>query len=127
MLTTFSFPSLAVFLVTEPIVLLLAIYVSIVYGTLYALFSGFPIVFQQHRHFTPGEGGLAFLGVGLGITCGTASQTIQNRIYWRSMDKSETGRAPPEACVEHSTICTLLRFIFIFYSADYTWLFWARS
>lgn len=86
-----------IFLVTEPIVLLLAIYVSIVYGTLYALFSGFPIVFQQHRHFTPGEGGLAFIGVGLGITCGTASQTIQNRIYWRSMDKSETGRAPPEA------------------------------
>ncbi|KAF8163013.1 major facilitator superfamily domain-containing protein [Crassisporium funariophilum] len=86
-----------VFLVTEPIVLLLAIYVSIVYGTLYALFSGFPIVFQQHRHFSPGQGGLAFLGVGLGITLGTASQSIQNRIYWRIMDKSEDGRAPPEA------------------------------
>ncbi|KDR73421.1 hypothetical protein GALMADRAFT_608214 [Galerina marginata CBS 339.88] len=85
------------FLFTEPIVLLLAIYVSIVYGTLYALFSGFPIVFQDHRHFTPGEGGLAFVGVGIGITCGTLSQSIQNRIYWRSMDKSENGRAPPEA------------------------------
>lgn len=88
-----------VFLVTEPIVLFLAIYISIVYGTLYALFSGFPIVFQQHRHFTTGEGGLAFLGVGFGIVLGTASQSIQNRIYWRSMDQSETGRAPPEACV----------------------------
>ncbi|PPQ89058.1 hypothetical protein CVT25_006430 [Psilocybe cyanescens] len=85
------------FLVTEPIVFLLAIYTSIVYGTLYALFSGFPIVFQQHRHFSPGEGGLAFLGIGIGITMGTASQSIQNRIYWRSMVKSETGRAPPEA------------------------------
>ncbi|PPQ86304.1 hypothetical protein CVT24_006487, partial [Panaeolus cyanescens] len=31
------------FLATEPIVLLLAIYIAIVYGTLYALFSGFPI------------------------------------------------------------------------------------
>ncbi|KAJ3482233.1 hypothetical protein NLJ89_g12152 [Agrocybe chaxingu] len=86
-----------VFLVTEPIVLLLAIYVSIVYGILYALFSGFPIVFQQHRHFSPGEGGLAFLGIGIGITIGTASQSIQNRIYWRTMDRSENGRAPPEA------------------------------
>lgn len=112
MLTTFF--SLAVFLVTEPIVFLLAIYVSIVYGTLYALFSGFPIVFQQHRHFTPGEGGLAFLGVGLGITCGTASQTIQNRIYWRSMDKSETGRAPPEACVEHILLWHVVRVLFLF-------------
>ncbi|KAF8160601.1 major facilitator superfamily domain-containing protein [Pholiota molesta] len=86
-----------IFLVTEPIVLFLAIYISIVYGTLYALFSGFPIVFQQHRHFTTGEGGLAFLGVGFGIVLGTASQSIQNRIYWRSMNQSETGRAPPEA------------------------------
>ncbi|PPQ66843.1 hypothetical protein CVT26_009622 [Gymnopilus dilepis] len=85
------------FLVTEPIVLLLAIYVSILYGTLYALFSGFPIVFQDHRHFSPGEGGLAFIGVGIGISCGTASQSIQNRIYWKSMEKSPTGRAPPEA------------------------------
>ncbi|KAG2020659.1 multidrug transporter [Coprinopsis cinerea AmutBmut pab1-1] len=84
-----------VFIATEPIVLLVAIYSSIVYGTLYALFSAFPIVFQQHRGFTPGQGGLAFVGVGLGISLGTASQTIQNRIYWRIMDKSESGRAPP--------------------------------
>ncbi|CAA7267626.1 unnamed protein product [Cyclocybe aegerita] len=95
MRTNLSRPFL--FLVTEPIVLLLAIYVSIVYGILYALFSGFPIVFQQHRHFSPGEGGLAFLGIGIGITIGTASQSIQNRIYWRTMDRSENGRAPPEA------------------------------
>jgi hypothetical protein len=118
----------AVFLATEPIVLLLAIYVSIVYGTLYALFSGFPIVFEQHRHFTPGEGGLAFLGVGLGIACGTASQTIQNRIYWRSMDKSETGRAPPEAYVENDILPHCWELILLStHPADYTWLFLARS
>ncbi|RXW24192.1 hypothetical protein EST38_g1644 [Candolleomyces aberdarensis] len=86
-----------VFIVTEPIVLAAAIYSSIVYGTLYALFSGFPIIFQQHRGFTPGQGGLAFVGVGLGIMIGTASQTLQNNIYWRIMERSETGRAPPEA------------------------------
>lgn len=85
------------FIISEPIVLLLAIYISIVYGTLYALFSAFPIIFQQHKGFSPGQGGLAFLGVGIGIIIGTASQSIQNRIYWRQMDKSETGRAPPEA------------------------------
>lgn len=86
-----------VFVITEPIVLLLAIYISIVYGTLYALFSAFPIVFQHHRGFSPGQGGLAFIGVGVGVILGTGSQSIQNRIYWRSMDQSETGRAPPEA------------------------------
>ncbi|KAL9714881.1 hypothetical protein Ac2012v2_001541 [Leucoagaricus gongylophorus] len=86
-----------VFIVTEPIVLLLALYIAIVYGTLYALFSAFPIVFEQHRGFSPGQGGLAFIGVGVGVVLGTMTQSIQNRIYRRSMDQSETGRAPPEA------------------------------
>jgi len=86
-----------VFIVTEPIVLLLSLYISIMYGTLYALFSAFPIVFQQHRGFSPGQSGLAFIGVGVGIIMGTMTQSIQNKIYRRSMDQSETGRAPPEA------------------------------
>ncbi|KAF5324914.1 hypothetical protein D9611_004377 [Ephemerocybe angulata] len=86
-----------VFIVTEPIVLAAAVYASIMHGTLYALFSGFPIIFQQHRGFTPGQSGLAFVGVGFGIMLGTASQTIQNKIYWRVMEQSESGRAPPEA------------------------------
>lgn len=86
-----------VFIVTEPIVLLLSFYISIVYGTLYALFSAFPIVFQQHRGFSPGQSGLAFIGVGVGVIMGTMTQSIQNKIYRRSMDQSETGRAPPEA------------------------------
>lgn len=75
---------------------LLAIYISITYAILYALFEGYPVVFQQHRHFTAGQGGLAFLGVGIGIVVGTALTPLQNRLYWRAMDKSSTGRAPPE-------------------------------
>ncbi|KAG6829666.1 hypothetical protein H0H92_003909 [Tricholoma furcatifolium] len=86
-----------VFIVTEPIVLLLAIYISVMYGTLYAMFSAFPIVFQDHRGFTPGQGGLAFLGIGVGITLGVGSQSYQDRLYRRAMDKSPTGKAPPEA------------------------------
>ncbi|OCH95314.1 MFS general substrate transporter [Obba rivulosa] len=86
-----------VFLATEPIVLFIAIYVSIAYATLYAFFAAYPIVFQEHRHFSPGQGGLTFLGVGLGTMTGTALTPIQNRLYWRAMARSPTGRAPPEA------------------------------
>lgn len=86
-----------VFLVTEPIVLLLALYISIVYATLYAFFAAFPIVFQDIRHFSPGEGGFAFLGVGAGVIFGTALAPYQNKLYWRAMERSETGKAPPEA------------------------------
>ncbi|KAG6833185.1 hypothetical protein H0H87_010247 [Tephrocybe sp. NHM501043] len=88
-----------VFIVTEPIVLLLALYISVMYGTLYALFSAFPIVFQHHRGFTPGQGGLAFLGVGFGITIGVGTQSYQDALYRRAMDRSPTGKAPPEAYV----------------------------
>lgn len=89
----------AVFLITEPIVLLLALYIAIVYATLYAFFAAFPIVFQQTRHFSPGEGGLAFLGVGLGTAAGTALAPLNNRLYWRAMERSGTGKAVPEASV----------------------------
>lgn len=75
----------------------MAIYIAITYAILYSFFAAFPIVFQQHRGFTPGEGGLAFLGVGLGILIGTSLAPVNNKLYWRAMDRSPTGKAPPEA------------------------------
>ncbi|KAI0670625.1 MFS general substrate transporter [Trametes maxima] len=83
------------FLVTEPIVLLMAIYIAIAYATLYAFFAAYPIVFQKHRHFSPGEGGLAFLGIGVGCVIGLALAPAQNRLYWRVMDRNG-GRTIPE-------------------------------
>ena len=95
-MTNLNLISQKVFLLTEPIVTLLAIYVSIAYAILYALFAAYPIVFQEHRHFSPGKGGLAFTGVGVGIIIGNCLTPVQNRIYWRAMDRSPTGRAAPE-------------------------------
>ncbi|ETW85534.1 major facilitator superfamily [Heterobasidion irregulare TC 32-1] len=96
------------FLFTEPIVALIALYISVTYATLYAEFSAFPIVFQEHRGFTAGEGGLAFLGIGVGVVLGTALAPIQNRLYWRAMDKSESGHAPPEARLYLSIVGAIL-------------------
>ncbi|CDO76524.1 hypothetical protein BN946_scf184750.g4 [Trametes cinnabarina] len=84
------------FLATEPIVLLLATYIAIAYATLYAFFAAYPIVFQEHRHFSAGEGGLAFLGIGVGNLIGLSFAPVQNRLYWRAMDKYG-GRTIPEA------------------------------
>ncbi|KAJ7632358.1 MFS general substrate transporter [Roridomyces roridus] len=86
-----------VFLVTEPIVLCTGFYIALAYGSLYSLFAAFPIVFQQHHHFTSAQGGLVFCGLGIGILLGLASTPIQNRIYCRASQKSETKRAAPEA------------------------------
>ena len=97
--STNLFVSNSVFLLSEPIVVLFSIYISIVYAILYAFFAAFPIVFQQIRGFSSGEGGLTFLGVGLGVALGTALAPLQNKLYREAMRKSPTGRAPPESSV----------------------------
>ena len=80
----------------EPIVLLLSLYIAIVYATLYAFFAAFPIVFEQTRHFSPGQGGLAFLGVGLGSTIGLCLAPLNNRFYIRAIMRNG-GKIVPEA------------------------------
>eukprot|EP00906_Rhabdomonas_costata_P025187 RCo036078 len=54
-------------LLSEPIVLILSLYIAIVYGTLYSLFGAFPIVFQRGRGWNTGIAGLAFVGVLIGM------------------------------------------------------------
>ncbi|KAI0262883.1 major facilitator superfamily domain-containing protein [Gloeopeniophorella convolvens] len=105
------------FIVTEPIVTLSAIYASITYATLYAQFSAYPIVFQQHRGFSAGQTGLAFLGIGVGVVSGTGLAPLQNRLYWRAMDRSETGQAPPEARLYVAILGGLLLPIGLFWFA----------
>jgi DHA1 family multidrug resistance protein-like MFS transporter len=50
-------------LVTEPIVLLLSIYMSFIYGLLYLFLTAYPIVFQQIHGFSGGVGGLPYFGM----------------------------------------------------------------
>ncbi|KAJ7489949.1 MFS general substrate transporter [Mycena galericulata] len=100
MFSNFSRPF--VFLVTEPIVLCIALYISIVYGTL---------------HFTSAQGGLAFCGLGVGIIVGLASTPIQNRVYWKAMKKSETGRAAPEARLHQAMVGGVLIPVGLFWFA----------
>ncbi|KAF8602641.1 MFS general substrate transporter [Ceratobasidium sp. AG-I] len=82
-------------LTQEPIVLVLSLYTALIYGILYGLFASFPIVFQRHRHFTPGQSGLAFLGIGVGIVIAVLIAPFQNKRYIRAVQKGG-GYAPPE-------------------------------
>lgn len=54
-------------LVTEPIVLLLSIYMAFIYGLLYLFLTAYPIVFQQIHGMNPGVGGLPFFGMIIGM------------------------------------------------------------
>jgi MFS transporter, DHA1 family, multidrug resistance protein len=54
-------------LVTEPIVLLISIYLAFVYGLLYLFLTAYPLVFQGVHGFNPGVGGLPYFGIVLGM------------------------------------------------------------
>lgn len=53
-------------LFTEPIVLLLSIYMAFLYGLLYLILTAYPIVFQRIHGFNKGVGGLPYFGIIIG-------------------------------------------------------------
>ena len=59
-------------LVTEPIVLLLSIYMAFIYGLLYLFLTAYPLVFQGVHKMNLGVGGLPFFGMIVGqVLAGT--------------------------------------------------------
>jgi hypothetical protein len=86
-----------ILLLREPIVLLLSIYMAVIYGTLYMLFGAFPIVFQQGRGWSQGIGGLAFIGVAVGMIAAVIYSIWDNKRYTNVIANSPSGIAPPEA------------------------------
>lgn len=87
----------------EPIVLLLSIYMAIIYGTLYMMFAAFPIVYQQGRGWSPGIGGLAFLGIAVGMIIAVCYAIFDNKRYAK-INKAYGGFAPPESRLPLSMI-----------------------
>ena len=53
-------------LVFSPIIFLLSLFMAVVYGYLYLLFTTFPVVFGEYYHFSIGITGLVYLGLGVG-------------------------------------------------------------
>ncbi|CAG8947184.1 unnamed protein product [Penicillium salamii] len=76
----------------EPIVLVMNIYISLVYGILYIWFEAFPIVFGELHGFNPGESGLAFLG----IIVGTIFFAIPGYFAWKFFVQGKQATSTPE-------------------------------
>jgi hypothetical protein len=79
------------------------VYVAIVYGTLYLSFVAYPIVFQRQRGWSPGLGGLAFCGIGIGNLLTIMLEPLCRKLINAHKKDPETGDIPPEAMV--SVIC----------------------
>lgn len=117
-----------VLLIREPIVLLLSIYMAIVYGTLYLSFAAFPIVFQDARHWSQGIGGLAFIGVAVGMVLGIMLTVYDNQRYKRAAAK-HGGAAPPEERLPPTMIGAVVLPVglFIFAWTNYPKINWIVS
>ena len=78
-------------LLTEPIVAFLAIYTAFNFGVLFIFFAAFPVVFEspfpeiQIYHFTPGQTGLTFIGIGVGILCAGILFIILDKLFYQPL------------------------------------------
>lgn len=76
-------------LLTEPIVAFLAVYTAFNFGVLFIFFNAFPIVFEspfpeiQIYHFSTGQTGLVFVGIGVGILLAGFTFIILDRIFYQ--------------------------------------------
>lgn len=84
-----------ILLFREPIVFLCSFYLAVIYGILYMLFDAYPIVFQEVRGWSEGKGGLAFLGVLVGMTMAFFYILFDNMRYARLCAET-IGRVSPE-------------------------------
>lgn len=56
----------------SPVVFLLSLYMAVAYGILYVLFTTFTFVFEEVYHFSPGNVGLTYIPIGIGMILGLA-------------------------------------------------------
>lgn len=72
-------------LFTEPIVFLLSAYMAFIYGLCYALLEAYPVVFQGVYGMSPGVGGLAFIGLIIGVLAGAGFVLSFQKSYVRKL------------------------------------------
>lgn len=83
-------------LLTEPIVFLIAVYMSVLYGLLYMFLFAYPVVFQEGKGFSNSIGGLMFIPIALGVIAATVVSPYVNNDYNRRAQKYiDRGELPP--------------------------------
>ncbi|KAF2144207.1 uncharacterized protein K452DRAFT_223480 [Aplosporella prunicola CBS 121167] len=86
-------PFIMIFL--EPILLLITLYMSVVYGVLYLFFEAYPIAFQEQRGWNEGVGALPFISITIGVVIGALIITYTSKTrFKRKMEKH--GKVIPE-------------------------------
>lgn len=106
-------------LFTDPIVLLLSLWISTIYGTLYLFLAGYPFVYQEARGWSPGIGGLALLGIGIGILAGSTVNIPISKYFSRKVARGQETR--PEIRLQPAMVGGIFIPVGIF------WFAWTNS
>lgn len=83
-------------LLFAPIVTLLSLYMALVYGYLYLLFTSMPTLFVKEYHFSSGSVGLAYLGLGVGSLIGLVISGATSDPLVNYLTKKNGGDRKPE-------------------------------
>ncbi|KAL4984224.1 major facilitator superfamily domain-containing protein [Aspergillus falconensis] len=79
-------------LVSEPVLLLVSLYMSFIYGLVYALLQAYPYVFEHIHGLRPGFAGLTFIGLIIGIILALCLILSQHAQYTKQL--AENGNVP---------------------------------
>jgi len=83
-------------LLFSPIVFLLSLYMAVVYGYLYLLFTTMTGVFEKTYHFSPSNVGLAYLGIGIGMFGGLFITGATSDLIVKKLAAKNGGVMKPE-------------------------------
>ncbi|KAI8946805.1 MFS general substrate transporter [Xylaria longipes] len=83
-------------LATEPILVLITIYQSFIYGILYLVFVSYPIEYVEIRHWQEGLSALPFLGLSVGVLLGAAGVIWHTKTKFAATIRANGGKVIPE-------------------------------
>jgi multidrug resistance protein len=109
----------------EPIVFLISVYMSVLYGLLYMFFVAFPIVYQEGKGYSSGITGLMFIPLAIGVLCSAVCAPLVNKHYL-GLSAKHNGSPPAEVrLIPMMCSCWLIPIgLFIFAWSSYPRLSW---
>ncbi|KAL4891751.1 putative bicyclomycin resistance protein [Aspergillus ambiguus] len=81
-------------LITEPIIGLVSLYMSFVYGLVYALLEAYPYVFGHVYGMNAGEAGLTFIGLIIGLVLAVTFIVYQHKFYVQKLVANDYHQVP---------------------------------
>jgi len=111
-----------VLLFTQPIVQILTLYITYVFGLVYLALSTFPLLWTERYHMSISIGGLHYLALAIGYLLGTQSCARLMDITYRWLTKRAGGNSQPEfrlPMLVPGTLLTAVGLLWYGWSAQY--------